>query len=82
MKPDENKLEHPTPEQLLKLLDLQIAEQRKRKKSTAAKRAIILTVGMLIILGGLLGALLLFQQMTEDLPRSPKKQPAAQTEQG
>jgi hypothetical protein len=77
MKPDETKSDQPTPEQLLKLLDDQIAEQRRRKKNTPLRRAILLTVGFLIIFGALLGALVLFQYMAQDLPRSPKKEPAA-----
>jgi hypothetical protein len=80
MNPDETKSDQPTPEQLLKILDLQIAEQRKRKKSSAARRAILLTVGLLVILGGLLGSLMLFQHMAQDLPRSPKKDPATSLE--
>jgi hypothetical protein len=80
MKPDETKSDQATPEQLLKMLDDQIAIQRKRKKNTAARRAIFLTVGLLVILGGLLGAIMLFQQKVQDLPRSPKKAPAAVTE--
>jgi cell division septal protein FtsQ len=77
MKPDETKSDQPTPEELLKQLDDQIAEQRKRKKNTPMRRAILLMVGFLIIFGGLLAAFFLFQYMAQDLPRSPKKQPPA-----
>jgi len=73
MKPDETKSDQPTPEQLLKLLDVQIAEQRRRKKNSAGRRAILLAVGFIIIFGGLLAALLLFQYMSQELPRRPKQ---------
>lgn len=77
MNPDETKSDQPTPEQLLKLLDNQIAEQRKRQKNTPARRAILLVAGFLIIFGGLLAAMLLFQHMAQELPRAPKKAPEA-----
>ena len=75
MNPDETKSDQPTPEQLLKLLDQQISEQRKRRKNTPARRALLLMVGFTIIFGGLLAALLLFQHMAQDLPRRPKNAP-------
>lgn len=77
MKPDETKTDQPTPDQLLKMLDLQIAEQRKRKKSTPMKRALFLMVGFMIIFGGLIAALLFFQYMMQDLPRRPKSEATA-----
>jgi len=77
MKLDETKSDQPTPEELLKQLDQQIAEQRKRKKATPMRRAILLMVGFLIIFGGLFAAMLLFQYMMQDLPRHPQKQPPA-----
>lgn len=76
MKPDETKSDQPTPEQLLKLLDLQIAEQRRRRKNTPARRAILLAVGFMIIFGGLLAAFLLFQYMAQEFPHHPKNAPA------
>ena len=77
MKPDETKTDQPTPDQLLKMLDQQIAEQRKRKKDSRGRRAILLAVGFMIIFGGLLAALLLFQYMVQDLPRRPKNEATA-----
>jgi hypothetical protein len=77
MKPDETKSDQATPEELLKILDQQIAEQRKRRKNTPMRRAIILTGGLLLILGGLLASLLLFQYMTREMPRHPRGTPAA-----
>jgi hypothetical protein len=80
MKPDETKSDQATPEQLLNMLDDQISIQRKRKKNSATRRAILLTVGLLVILGGLLGSMMLFQHMAQDLQRSPKKAPGAVAE--
>jgi hypothetical protein len=77
MKLDETKSDQTTPEELLKQLDEQIAVQRKRKKATPMRRAIFLTVGFLIIFGGLLAAMVLFQYMMQELPRPPQKQPPA-----
>lgn len=68
MKPDETKSDQATPEQLLKLLDLQIAEQRKRRKNTPVRRAMLLMVAFIIIFGGLLAALILFQRAQELMP--------------
>jgi hypothetical protein len=76
MNSDETKADQPTPEQLLKMLDQQIAARKGRKKNTPARRAIVLAVGIFLILGGMLGALLLCQYMAQDL-RRPQKNPAA-----
>lgn len=59
----------PTPEQLLKLLDLQIAANRaKRKESPGGRRTTIAMIGILLIILGTGAALLILQQVMADLP--------------
>lgn len=65
---DPTKIAEPTPEQLLKLLDLQIAAQRARRQEAPGKRASLLVGGLIVIIGGALLALLFLQQMIADLP--------------
>jgi hypothetical protein len=78
MKPDETKSDQATPEQLLKLLDNQIAEQRRRRKNTPMRRALLLMVAFMIIVGGLLAAMILFQK-AQEIPRPSKRGTSAET---
>lgn len=55
-----------TPEQLLKLLDLQLATQRQHREKSQRNRALILVGGMLFIVVATAAALFVLGQMLED----------------
>ena len=55
-----------TPEQLLKLLDLQLSAQRQHRENSKRNRALILVVGVLFIVVAATAALLALGQMIED----------------
>jgi TRAP-type C4-dicarboxylate transport system permease small subunit len=58
----------PTPEPLMKLLDLQIAAQRAKRKETPGRRTTMIAVALVVIIAGALLAFLILQQMVADLP--------------
>jgi hypothetical protein len=67
---DQIKTSESTPDQLLKLLDAQLAHARStRSQPRAGRRTAILVVGLLLILGGCFAALVVLQQMLVELPR-------------
>lgn len=70
--PQENKAPEATPEQLMKMLDLQIAATRHRREQSPARRATFLAMALLLIIGGALVAFLVLQQMISDLPRQSR----------
>jgi hypothetical protein len=57
-----------TPEELLKMLDAQLAVQRSQRGNSARNRAIILVGGVLFIVIGAGAALLVLDQMLADMP--------------
>ncbi len=65
-----------TPEELLRMLDLQMAVQRAQRGTSGRNRAMLLVGGLLFIFiaGGL--ALLVLSQMLADLPHDARR-PAA-----
>lgn len=65
--PQQIETSQPTPEQLLRLLELQLAGERSKREARPRKRAMILVFGMLaiVVLAGL--ALMIAQQMLVDL---------------
>jgi hypothetical protein len=65
--PHQTKSSEATPEQLMQLLDLQIASQKAKRNGGRNNRATLLVGGILIILGGLFAALLVLQEMAGDL---------------
>ena len=78
--PQPSKTNEPTPEQLLKLIDVQIATARARRRETPRRRALVAVSAILLIVLGLLAALLILQQMVADLPRGARKaEPPAAT---
>jgi hypothetical protein len=78
---NENKTNEPTPDQLLRMLDVQIAMQRDKRKNTTRNRAIVLVGGIMIILGGAFIALVILMQRLQDMPRGPvENDPAAPTQ--
>jgi hypothetical protein len=82
--PQPNKSAQPTPEQLMKLLDLQIAASRAKRKESPKRRSNVAVIGILIIILGIGVALLFLQQMVADLPpaaHGTNATPAAQKSQ-
>jgi hypothetical protein len=60
-----------TPEQLLQLLDSQLAMQRAERASAGRNRVAFLIGGVLFIIIGAGIALLILSQMLSDLPHRP-----------
>lgn len=65
--PQQTETSQPTPEQLMQLLDLQLARERAKRPGRSRNRAMILVFGLLAIVaaGGI--ALIVAQQMLLDL---------------
>ena len=70
-----------TPEQLLQMLDAQLAMQRVQRGTGGRNRALLLAGGILFILIGAGVALLVLSQMLADLPRDGRRA-SAQTASG
>ena len=69
-----------TPEQLLLILDGQLASQRSHRKGASRNRAIILVVGVLFIVVAAGAALLVLDQMLADFRQNgPNSHPGAET---
>ena len=66
----ENETNASTPEELLRILDLEIAARRSHREKGSRNRAIILVVGLLIIVMGGGAALLVLDQMLADMRRN------------
>ena len=81
MDANENKTADPTPDQLLKMLDVQIAMQRDKRKQGGRHRTAIIVGGVFLIIAGTLIALLTLQQRYLDyLGSGVRPGPAAQIE--
>jgi hypothetical protein len=68
-----------TPEQLLQLLDLQLAAQRARRKKPERNRAVFLVASVLVIMATASVALLMLQQMLVNSPREGNRVPPSGT---
>ena len=76
---NQNKTTDATPDQLLQMLEQQIAMQHTKRRSGVRHRGLILAGGLLLIIGAAFGALLLLQQMLLDAPRPERSaKPAEQ----
>ena len=76
---NENRNLEATPDQLLQMLDTQLAAARsKRETATPYSRGVLLVGGLLLILAACGAALLFLQQMLFDLPRPNAKDEAPQ----
>jgi hypothetical protein len=64
-----------TPEQLLQILDAQLAAKRSQRANAGRNRATILAVGILFILFLACGSLLVLNQMLQEM--RPAAQPSA-----
>lgn len=76
----ETRTSEPTPEQLVKLLDCQLAlaRQKRATENHAPRRAALLAGGVLFIVVACCAALLVLQQMLSDLQHRPAVDEAAQ----
>jgi hypothetical protein len=68
MSPEQTKSTEPTPEQLMRLIDLQIEAQRARRAQKPKNRATFIAVGLLFIIFAAFASLMLLSQMVQDLP--------------
>jgi hypothetical protein len=68
-----------TPEQLLRLLDAQLAAQRARRKKPERNRAVFLVSYMLIIVGAAAVAFLLLEWMLVNSPREGHRTSQSET---
>ncbi len=68
-----------TPEQLLQMLDAQLAMQRAQRGTGGRNRALLLAGGILFILIGAGVALLVLSQMLADLPQNARRTAAQPT---
>ncbi len=75
----ENETALATPEQLLQMLDLQLALRRAQRGPAGRNRAMLLAGGVLFILIGAGVALLVLAQMLADLPQGGRRAAAAAT---
>ena len=66
MSANETKTSEPTPEQLLKMLDLQMSKMRSKRANTESK-VTIRVASILLVLTVAAGALFLLMTMLEDL---------------
>jgi hypothetical protein len=64
-----------TPEQLLRLLDTQLAAQRAQRKKPERNRAIFLVSSVLIIMAAAAVALMMLEQMLVNSPREAHRAP-------
>ena len=66
-----------TPEQLLQVLDVQIAMKRSQNQAARRNRAVFLTIGILVVVIGAAVAFMVLSQMVQEVPRPG---PSVQTE--
>jgi hypothetical protein len=67
-----------TPEQLMQMIDAQLAAQRSHRAQSGRNRATILVGGILFIVVVAAGALLVLEQMLVDIRPDKTAAPAAQ----
>ena len=75
----ENETAYATPEQLLQMIDTQLAMQRAQRGPGGRNRAMLLAGGVLFIVIGAGVALLVLAQMLADLPPGGLRTAAAPT---
>jgi hypothetical protein len=64
---NENRSAEATPEQLIKLLEIQLSAQRAKRQRMSANRTAWRVGGVLLILGGAMAALLILQYAMSEL---------------
>ena len=73
MNPEQTKSSEPTPEQLMRMIDLQIEAQRARRSQAPSKRGALLAAGVLFIIFAAFASLMLLLQKVQDLPRPERR---------
>jgi len=68
-----------SPEQLLKMLELQLDAQRRQRRSTGQNRTAMRVGGIALMIGGLIAALLFLQMAASEFSSSARSQSAAET---
>jgi hypothetical protein len=69
MNDEQNKSIEPTPDQLLRMLVVQIAAQRSKRTSTPQQRGAYLAAGVLIIIFAAFASLIVLSDLARNLPR-------------
>lgn len=78
---DQNKTVPPTPEQLLRLLDLELASTRSHRRTADPRRRVLwIMTGFLLIIASCIVALVILRQMLTDLPRHSAENTAVTVE--
>ncbi len=77
--PKETETSGATPEQLLQMMEVQLATQRSHRGGSGRNRAIILVVGVLFIVAAAGAALLVLDQMLVDLRHNETAAPTGTT---
>lgn len=72
---NENQPPDATPDQLLRLLDVEIARQRGKRQTRSQSRLWIRAGGLILIVGAMFAALALLQYLAADLPRPTRSEP-------
>jgi len=67
---NKNATEDATPEQLLSLLELQLAAQRQKRKGRAQSRPLLLAGSLLLIIGGAVAAFIVLHGMLGNVVQS------------
>lgn len=74
---NKNATEEATPEQLLSLLELQLAAQRQKRKGRAQSRPLFLAGSLLLIVGGAVAAFIVLHGMLGNVLQSEGTIPLA-----
>lgn len=74
---NENQPADATPDQLLRLLDVEIAKRRGKRQIGSRSRLWFRAGGLILIVGAMLAALALLQYLAADLPRPARSEAAA-----
>ncbi len=75
---NENQPPDATPDQLLRLLDVEIARQRGKRQVGVQSRVMFRAGALILIVGGLFAALALLQYLVTDLPRQTPSETVAE----
>ena len=76
---NENQPPDATPDQLLRLLDVEIARQRGKRQIGAQSRIWFRAGALILIVGAMFAALALLQYLAADLPRQTPSGPPPET---
>ena len=68
-----------SPEQLLKMLELQLENKRHQRRSTAQSRTAMRVGGIVLMIGGLIAALLFLQMAASEFGSRGRSEPPAES---